>query len=173
MKLTPAYANYRFTPEPYHKAREPKSINLAAIIKSKDLKILHRDIKIELKFIRNQINHYYDPKRIKGLSFSEGDIVYLATKNISIKQPSKKLNYKYIRLYKILQKISENNYKLDLPPKVRLYLIVYITLLESAADIIQVKIGNKPEEIKGPKVYEAEKIRKIRKENGRKEYLVK
>jgi hypothetical protein len=102
MKLTPACANYRFTLELYYEAREPKSVNLAAIIKSKDLKTLHRDIRIELKFVRNQINHYYDLKRIKRLSFSEGDIVYLATKNISIKRPSKKLDYKYIRLYKIL-----------------------------------------------------------------------
>jgi hypothetical protein len=136
MKLIPAYANYRFILKPYYKAWKPKNINLAAIIKSKDLKTLYQEIKTELKFIRNQINNYYNPKRIKGLSFSEGDMVYLAIKNILIKQPTKKLNYKYIRPYKVLQKISENNYKLDLLPKVRLYLIFHILLLELAADII-------------------------------------
>jgi hypothetical protein len=82
------------------------------------------------------MKNYYNPKRMKGLSFKEGDIIYLATKNISIKRPSKKLNYKYIRPYKIIQKISENNYKLDLPPKVKLHPIFHIALLESAADTI-------------------------------------
>jgi hypothetical protein len=81
----PTYVNYRFTLKPYYEAREPKNINLAAIIKSKDLKMLYQEIKTELEFIRNQINNYYDPKRIKRLSFSEGDIVYLAIKNILIK----------------------------------------------------------------------------------------
>jgi hypothetical protein len=172
-KLTPACANKGFTPDAYHNAREPKSINPAAIIKSEDLKTLHQEMRTELEFVRNRMNKYYDPKRMKGPSFSEGDMVYLATKNISTKRPSKKLDYKYIGPYKILQKISENNYKLDLPPKVRLHPIVHIALLESAADTIQVKIGNEPEEIEGPEVYEAEEIRKMRKENGRKEYLVK
>jgi hypothetical protein len=81
----PTYTNYRFIPELYHEAQKPKSVNLVAIIKSKDLKILYREIRIKLEFVRNQINYYYNPKRIKRLSFSEGDIIYLAIKNILIK----------------------------------------------------------------------------------------
>jgi hypothetical protein len=119
-------------------------------------------MRIELEFVRNRMRNYYDPKRIKGPSFKEGDIVYLATRNISTKRPSKKLDYKYIGPYKITQKISENNYKLDLPPKVKLHSIFYIALLKSAADTIQIKTGNKPKEIEGPEVYKAEEIRDIR-----------
>ena len=55
-------------------------------------------------------------------------MVYLAIKNIIIKRFSKKLNYKYLKLYKVIKRISENNYQLDLPPKVRIYLIFYIFL---------------------------------------------
>jgi hypothetical protein len=83
-KLIPVNANFRFTPDAYHNIKELKSVNPAAIIKSEDLKTLHKQIKTELEFIRNCINNYYNPKRIKGLSFSEGDMVYLATKNILI-----------------------------------------------------------------------------------------
>jgi hypothetical protein len=43
-------------------------------------------MQIELKFIRNKIIKYANKKRIKGLIFSEGDIVLLAIKNIKIKQ---------------------------------------------------------------------------------------
>ena len=83
------------------------------------------------------------------------------------------MNYKYIRPYKITKKISENNYKLDLLLKVRLYLIYYISFLESAADTIQVKVRNEPEEIDGLELYEAEAIRDIKKENKQIIYLVK
>ena len=37
-------------------------------------------------------------------------MAYLVTKNIIIKKPSKKLDHKYLRLYKVIKKISENNY---------------------------------------------------------------
>ena len=37
-------------------------------------------------------------------------MVYLAIKNIIIKKPNKKLDYKYLKLYKVIKKISENNY---------------------------------------------------------------
>ena len=37
-------------------------------------------------------------------------MVYLAIKNIITKRLSKKLNYKYLGLYKVIKRISENNY---------------------------------------------------------------
>ena len=53
---------------------------------------------------------YYNQKKLKGLTFSEGSMVYLVIKNIIIKRLSKKLNYKYIGLYKVIKKILKNNY---------------------------------------------------------------
>jgi len=77
-----------------------------------------------------------------------------------MKQLSYKLDFKYIRPYKIVKKVLKNNYKLDLPLKVRLYLIFYILLLKSAENIIRVKMDNKLTEVEGLEVYEAEAIRK-------------
>ena len=67
-------------------------------------------------------------------------MVYLATKNIIIKKPSKKLDYKYLGLYKVIKRISENNYQLDLLPKVRIYPIFYISLLENAINVKLISI---------------------------------
>jgi hypothetical protein len=100
------------------------------------LKNLYKEIKTELEFIRKRIKKYYNNKKVGGPTFKEGEIVYLATKNITIKRPLYKLDYKYIRPYKTKKKISENNYKLDLLPKVRLHPIFHISLLKSAADTI-------------------------------------
>ena len=52
----------------------------------------------------------YNQKRLKELTFSEKSMVYLATKNIITKKLSKKLDYKYLGLYKVIKRISENNY---------------------------------------------------------------
>ncbi|TVY75035.1 Transposon Tf2-9 polyprotein [Fusarium oxysporum f. sp. cubense] len=99
-KLTPAYANFGFTPNAYHDARQEKSVNPAAILKSDDLKNLHEEMKTELEFVRKRMKNYYDPKRLKGPTFSEGDMVYLATKNIKTDRPTHKLDYKFIGPYK-------------------------------------------------------------------------
>jgi hypothetical protein len=82
------------------------------------------------------MKRYYDTKKVEGPTFKEGEMVYLSIKNITIKRPSHKLDYKYIGPYKIKKRISENNYKLDLPPKVRLHKTVHVSLLESAADTV-------------------------------------
>ena len=82
-------------------------------------------------------------------------MVYLATKNIITKRPSKKLDYKYLRLYKITKRISENNYQLNLPLKVRIYLIFYISLFKNVINVEfintgrnNVKVNKKEYEIK-------------------------
>ena len=62
-------------------------------------------------------------------------MVYLAIKNIITKKPNKKLDYKYLRLYKVIKKILKNNYQLNLPLKVRIYLIFYILLLKNAINV--------------------------------------
>ena len=84
-------------------------------------------------------------------------MVYLATKNIITKKPSKKLDYKYLGLYKVIKRISENNYQLDLPLKVRIYLIFYISLLKN---VINVKLINaERNNVKiNEKEYEIEKV---------------
>ena len=84
-------------------------------------------------------------------------MVYLATKNITIKRPSKKLDYKYLKLYKITKKISKNNYQLDLPSKVRIYLIFYISLLENAINVEPINTGRNNIKV-NEKKYETKKV---------------
>src|SRR6266699_4113883 len=88
--------------------------NLYVVIKAKHLKFLYNRFKNEFSFVRNRIAKYYNIKRIKGLSFEEGDKVYLLRKNIIIKRPNDKLDFKKFRLFIIIRKISELNYKLSL-----------------------------------------------------------
>jgi len=66
---------------------------------------------------------YYNLKKSKGLDLKEGDKVWLLYKNFKLRRLSKKLDYIKIGLFKIIAKISEVMYRLDLPAKMKIYLI--------------------------------------------------
>ena len=100
---------------------------------------------------------YYNQKRLKGLTFSEKSMVYLATKNILTKKPSKKLDYKYLRLYKVTKRILKNNYQLDLLLKVRIYPIFYISLFKNAINVKPINTGRNNVKV-NEKEYEAKKV---------------
>ena len=80
---------------------------------------------------------YYDPKRLKGLTLQEGDKVYFfrgkkGKRNIKSERPCNKLDFEKKRLYLVEKKVYQDVYKLRIPPKSRIYPIVYISLLELA-----------------------------------------
>jgi len=58
--------------------------------------------------------------------------VWLLYKNFKLRRLSKKLDYIKIGLFKIVEKISEVIYRLDLPVKIKIYLVQYIAMLELA-----------------------------------------
>jgi len=56
--------------------------------------------------------------------------VWLLYKNFKLRQLSKKLDYVKIRLFKIVEKILEVIYRLNLPAKMKIYPTQYIVILE-------------------------------------------
>ena len=70
-------------------------------------------------------------KVFKGLDLKKGNKVYLLTKNFKSKWLSKKLNYIKIGLFKIISKVIEVLYRLNLLLKIKIYLVYYIAMLKS------------------------------------------
>ena len=75
---------------------------------------------------------YANKKRVRGLILKKEDKIYLLRRNIKIIQPSNKLDHTKIRLFKIKKIKRLINYELKLSPRIRIYLIFYISLLEPA-----------------------------------------
>ena len=73
---------------------------------------------------------YYNRKQSVGPSLKEGDKVYLLRKNIATKRLSNKLDYKKLRLFKIIKIKSLVNYYLKLLKTIKIYLVFYISLLK-------------------------------------------
>ena len=66
----------------------------------------------------------------KGPDLKEGDKVYLLTKIFENKWLSKKLNYIKMGLFKIINKVTEVLYRLNLLLKIKIHLVYYIAMLK-------------------------------------------
>ena len=58
----------------------------------------------------------------------------------------------------MIKRISENNYQLNLPPKVRIHLIFHISLLEDAINVELINTGRDTVEVEEKEEYETEKV---------------
>ena len=67
---------------------------------------------------------------MKGLDFKKGDKVYLLIKFFESKWFNKKLNYIKMGPFKIINKVIEVIYRLDLLLKIKIHLIYYIAILK-------------------------------------------
>ena len=83
-------------------------------------------LKISKEIQKSHADRNYIPKQ-----FNVGEKVMLSTKNLKLlNQPSKKFRFRYIGPYKILEKISSQAYKLELPPNMKVHSVFHIGLLK-------------------------------------------
>jgi hypothetical protein len=84
------------------------------------------------------------------------------------------LNVVKLGLFKILRQKGLVNYELELPKRIRIYLVFYISLLELVTldAILQQDVRDIDLEIQEP-IYQVDKILRIRTIRGQKQYLVR
>jgi len=65
------------------------------------------------------------------MQYQPGDLIILLSRNITTKRPSKKLDIKFLGLFKIIETKGKQAYKLDLPQIYsRIHNIFHVSLLE-------------------------------------------
>ncbi|RFU77263.1 reverse transcriptase domain [Trichoderma arundinaceum] len=137
--LTPFFANYGFTPEAYRPPRDGPNSEKARI-QAELLKDLHEDMRTQLEFIRQRMKEHADKYRHGGPNLREGDMVYLLRHtrghkmpNIRTDRPNDKLDYRKLGPFKIIDKIKEVNYRIELPDNMRIrYPVFHVSQLEKA-----------------------------------------
>jgi hypothetical protein len=95
-----------------------------------DLKAFYKELAVDLVFFTKKVVSYYDIYRNIEPMLKKRDKVYLIQRNIQTKQPSTKLDYKKLGLFKIKRIIGPINYKLILPRTINIHPVFYISLLE-------------------------------------------
>jgi hypothetical protein len=124
------YANYRFEPNDLTGTIEVLADNLAAALIATEIREMHTSLCLDLMFYYQQMTKYANCKRLKGPTLKGGDKVYLLRHNIKSNKPTKKLDIVKLGPFKVLRQKGPVNYELELPKRMRIYLVFYVSLLE-------------------------------------------
>jgi hypothetical protein len=131
IKCSPFYANYgyhpRFTVDP--RTTDPTLTTPAATAMAEKLQMLHEDLTEAIKVVQNYQAKYYDAKH-KPIEFGKGDRVWLRSVNIRTERQSRKLDWKCLGPFTIIERIGTQAYRLDIPRSMKIHPVFHVVLLE-------------------------------------------
>ncbi len=160
---TPFWANYEYNLKVWQELQAHKSQSQKAILDITEIKKLHKDL---TNRIQQQTEWTTEVK-----PFMVEERVYLRTDNIHVKQRSKKLNNKSIKLFKIKRNIKRLSYELDLLKKMQIHSVFHAFMLQCCNQFILLQTIKTP--VKLNEKYQVENILKQRMISGKTHYLVK
>lgn len=135
------------------------------------LKDIHEQITTDITFFQTRTGQYANKKRLEGPTFKEGDRVYLLSKNLKSKRPSRKLDHVRTGPFEIDKVIGKVNFRLRLPKKAKIHPVFHKSLLEPALATAQLQTDwnfeNDEEE------YDVERIVDVKQTTEGLRYLVK
>jgi hypothetical protein len=128
---TPYFANHRKYPNLFK--RTLPSLRAEAAIKSaEEMKKIYEEISKKLLHAQNQSISYVNQKRKTAPQLKKGDKVYLHTKNLRTKRPSKGLNNVKVGPFLVLKQNRLVTYTLELLLDAKIHLQFHVSLLEPA-----------------------------------------
>lgn len=169
--LTPFYANHGRHPNLF--SRTYPSIKAeAAMATAEELKETHKQMEENLRKAQKSSITHANKKRKTAPQLKEGDKVYLSTKNLRNKRPSKGLDHVKVGPFLIKSRRGPVNYVLQLPPDAKIHPVFHVSRLEPAdpATPLQTNFHYRVEE---DNEFEVERILDDRVDNLEFEYLVK
>lgn len=135
-KVTPVFANKGYHPrmgfEPVTPVRNLPQ-QLAAEEFASHMERLNDNLGTEMRFAQAQYETTANRHRAPAPVYPTASKVWLNTRNLHTKRPSKKLDSKRAGPFTILQQVSPYAYKLDLPASVNVHPVFHVNLLEPVA----------------------------------------
>ncbi len=170
VKMSPFEANYGFGLTMIF-TKLVRRTSETAVKNAESMVMLQQNLRDDIDFIHAR-TAAYNKKRSEGPTFKGGDKVYLLTKNIQTKRPSKKLDWKKVRPFRIRKVKRPVNYELYLPKTMKIHPVFHISMLEPAPGGTP-DVPTMPIEVEGSPEYEVEEILDSQVIRGKIRYLVK
>ena len=94
------------------------------------LQNFRKNFEKRLKKVAKYQTKYYN-KNYKSRKFVVGELILLSIKNFNQKRSNKKMSFKFVKSFKIENKIEKQAYRLTLSSTYRIHNIFYVFLLKS------------------------------------------
>jgi hypothetical protein len=106
-----------------------------------------------LRIVNERMKKFYDRGVKEAPKFKKGDLVWLEAKNIHQKRPNKKFSDRRLGPFKVIEKVGDLNYRLELPDHYKIHPVFHVELLTAHQTS---KLINRPEPSRPPPAVVAE-----------------
>ena len=182
LNCSPFFANYGFNPRLGFEPGTPiNHVSPAALLIAqdfaRDMEALCDLLRAEMQAAQIKYGDHYDSHRVPAPDFKVGDYVWLDGRNIRTKRPSRKLDWKNLGRFKILEKLNSYVYRLELPATIQIHDVFHVEKLRPVSQDPfpgQVIPEQPPVEVDGEQEWEVEEILDAKQvQGGHVKYLVK
>lgn len=127
--LTPFMANYGYHPDLHlDKANTQKAPDFRDDVAR--LQRLDKHLRAEILYAQDVYKEQADRRRRPPPVIPIGSYVWLSSRHIRTTRPSRKLDYKRLGRFKVLERVGTHAYKLDLPSTMKIHPVFHVSLLE-------------------------------------------
>ena len=95
---------------------------------------IHDYLRAEMSFAQALYAEAANSRRSPAPNYKPGDLVWVNSKNIRTLCPRKKLDWKHLGPFKVLESVGTHAYRLDLPPRMRYHPVFHVNLLRPASN---------------------------------------
>jgi RNase H-like domain found in reverse transcriptase/Reverse transcriptase (RNA-dependent DNA polymerase)/Integrase zinc binding domain/Chromo (CHRromatin Organisation MOdifier) domain/Retroviral aspartyl protease len=129
-KVTPFFANLGYHPRFSVTIPRVSKDNVPVTDRIQAFKDLYTEMKINIQSANDRHAKHFNTKSLPQPDLHVGEEVWLDARNLRTSRPARKLDYKRVGPFRVLEKVGTRSYRLDLPKTMKIHPVFHVSLLE-------------------------------------------